>query len=404
MARVLYISYDGLTEPLGQSQIIAYLKNLSDKNIIHIISFEKPLDLLETEKIHTLREFLKFYRIEWTPLRYHKRPSLPATLYDIIIGQVKAFYLAKQMQADIVHVRSYIPALIALPVKWFLGCKILFDIRGFWADERVDGGVWSRDSLVYRNVKRLERYIFRAADHVVTLTEESVSKIIGFGYWDNIKPNITVIPTCADLEKFTLPKKIPASSPFIFGYVGSFGNSYMLRETMRLFLAILKYRPEARMIIINNKENELIRSFITQEGLPADRIEIIKSLHKEIVSHIQRMHVASAFYKPCFSNIARAPTKLAEYLGCGIPCVVNSGVGDTEEILEEDGIGVILRSFDTDEIYKAAKKIINLSYDYSIRKKCRKTALTRFSLIDGVESYRSIYKNLTLPTGRERSI
>ena len=126
--------------------------------------------------------------IGWTPMRYHKRPSAAATLYDIFRGQVMALRLAQKMRAEIVHVRSYVPALIALPVKQLTGARLLFDIRGFWADERVDGGLWPADGRIYRTVKRLERRLFRAADHVVTLTEASLPAIKAFGYWDGPPP------------------------------------------------------------------------------------------------------------------------------------------------------------------------------------------------------------------------
>ena len=71
MARVLYISYDGISEPLGQSQIIPYLKKLANNNEIHIISFEKPADLVLTKKIEQLRAKLKSFGIDWTTMRYH---------------------------------------------------------------------------------------------------------------------------------------------------------------------------------------------------------------------------------------------------------------------------------------------------------------------------------------------
>lgn len=394
MARVLYISYDGISEPLGQSQIIPYLKKLANHNDIHIISFEKPADLVLTKKIEQLRAKLKSFGIDWTTMRYHKTPSIAATLYDVLRGQIITILLAKRIKVQIVHVRSYIPALIALPIKYFLKTKMLFDIRGFWADERVDGGIWSVDGIIYKSVKLLEKYLFRAADHVVTLTEASVSKIIDFGYWKNSLPKISVIPTCADMERFRPPKKPPNIYPFIFGYVGSFGTWYMMEETLALFSAILEIRPEAKMIILNHNEHEAIYNSIAKANIPLDQIEIKKYPHNEVASQIQHMHAASALIRPCFSKIASAPTKLAEYLGCAIPCVGNYGVGDMETILEENEIGVILRSFDISSLRHAAKKIINLSTRSDVRANCRKIALSHFSLNSGVEVYSSIYDSL----------
>ena len=42
--RVIYVSYDGAAEPLGQSQVVAYLERLAADCDIDLISFEKPSD------------------------------------------------------------------------------------------------------------------------------------------------------------------------------------------------------------------------------------------------------------------------------------------------------------------------------------------------------------------------
>jgi len=394
MTSLIYISYDGICEALGQSQIIPYLKRLSDKYRIHIISYEKPNDYKNKKRIFSLRANLKDFDIEWTPMLYHKSPSVLATIFDILKGQFITMRIARRLKAEILHVRSYIPALIALPTKRLTGVKLLFDIRGFWADERVDGGIWQRNSIIYRIVKRLERYLFIEADHVVTLTESSVSEIKSFNYWKNISPKITVIPTCADLEKFIPPKKTPDFDKFIFGYVGSFGTWYMLEETIALFSAILELRPEARMIVINRNEHELVKTSFIRAGIPIERIEITKCSYNEVSYHIQRMHAASVLIRPCFSKIASAPTKLAEYLGCSVPCVGTHEVGDMEKVLEGDGIGVILRNFDLKAIREAAIKIVTLAESSDVRARCRDIAVSRFSLNKGVEAYRLIYSNL----------
>lgn len=398
MAHILYISYDGMAEPLGQSQVIAYLERLADGNMIHILSFEKPADLADDAKMAVPRARLAAAGIGWTPMRYHKRPSAAATLYDIFRGQVMALRLARKMRAEIVHVRSYVPALIALPVKRLTGAKLLFDIRGFWADERVDGGLWPADGWIYSTVKRLERRLFRAADHVVTLTEASVPAIEAFGYWDGPPPPITVIPTCADLDRFVPPPVPPAPEPFVFGYVGSFGTWYLMEETMALFRALLDRRPDARMLIVNHHEHDAVCAAADRAGIPAERIEIGGAPHAEVAARIQRMHATSALIRPCFSKLSSAPTKLAEYLGCGVPCVGNTGVGDMESILEGDGTGVALRAFDASSLGTAADRILALSADQLVRARCRNTALSRFSLMGGVTAYRSIYSRLTVRT------
>lgn len=63
---VLYISYDGALDSLGQSQIVPYLKGLTDRGLIFILlTFEKNVDLKDDSKIKLLREELSDSKIKW---------------------------------------------------------------------------------------------------------------------------------------------------------------------------------------------------------------------------------------------------------------------------------------------------------------------------------------------------
>src|SRR3954447_20432423 len=90
---VLYISYDGMLEPLGQSQVLAYLDQLAPGRRIHLISFEKAADWGDRAQLDAARRRIAEAGIEWHPLRYHKRPTAPATAFDIAAGTVLALAL-----------------------------------------------------------------------------------------------------------------------------------------------------------------------------------------------------------------------------------------------------------------------------------------------------------------------
>ena len=122
-------------------------------------------------RMAAMRARLRAAGIGWTPLAYHKSPSAPATAYDVALGTLVALLLVLRTKVKIVHARSYVPALVALAVKRVAGVKFLFDMRGFWADERVEGGLWPKNGRLYRTAKNLERRFLEAADHVVTADE-----------------------------------------------------------------------------------------------------------------------------------------------------------------------------------------------------------------------------------------
>ena len=96
--------------------------------------------------------------------------SVSYTHLDVYKRQVLRHHLR------IVHARSYVAAVMALALKRLTGAKFVFDMRGFWADERIDGGLWPRDGRMYRVAKWFERRFLLNADHVVSLTHTDVYK------------------------------------------------------------------------------------------------------------------------------------------------------------------------------------------------------------------------------------
>src|SRR3954451_24326025 len=160
-----------MLEPLGQSQVLSYLERLSGRYEIGLISFDKKADWEEAGPREALGRRIEAAGIGWTPLRYHKAPSAPATAYDIAVGSLVGIREARRRRTAIVHARSYVAGLMALAAKRATGARFLFDMRGLWADERVDAGLWPAGGRLYRLAKRIERRLLEAADHVVTLTQ-----------------------------------------------------------------------------------------------------------------------------------------------------------------------------------------------------------------------------------------
>lgn len=391
---VLYISYDGMLEPLGQSQVIAYLERLSSDYSIHLISFEKPADGQQAAKVRAVKDRLERAEIRWHPLTYHKTPTLPATLFDIAQGTALALWLTARHRLKLIHARSYISALIGWVVKLLTGAKLLFDMRGLWADERTDGGIWPEGGRIYRAVKRLEETLLMGADHIVTLTHASKSVIEAFPYlYGRNRAPITVIPTCADLDRFT-PENDAKAAPFTLGYLGSIGTWYLFDEVLACFAQLRTRRPDARLLVVNRNEQDLVRQMADAAGIPEDCLEITVAEHADVPAQVRRMDAGAAIIRPVYSKIASAPTKLAEYLGCGVPCLGNVNVGDMELVLEGQGAGVALRDFTEEERIRAIDRLLEITATPGIGEHCRSVALEHFSADDGAERYRSIYRAL----------
>jgi glycosyltransferase involved in cell wall biosynthesis len=393
MNGVLYISYDGMLEPLGQSQVLAYLTGLAKDQPIHLISFEKADDWAKVTERERLAHYIAATGVVWHPLRYHKRPSALATAWDIVSGILLGLWLLSRHRLCIVHARSYVPSVMALALKHIVGVKYLFDMRGFWADEKLDGG-WPSDGAMYRLAKFFERRFLLSADHVVSLTHAAVTEMQRFPYLQGYMPPVTVIPTCADLTRFKPMSQRREGTGLVIGYVGSVGR-YMFDEVAVCFAVLLRMRPDTLFLIVNRGEHAYIRGRLAVAGVSDEAVELISATPDEMPHQIVRMDASIYFTKPVFSKQAMAPTKLAELLGCGVPCLGNAGFGDMAEVLEGEGVGVALKTFDQDSMVAGLERLLALTADPFTAERCVAAAKKHFSLDEGVKRYQSIYERIS---------
>ena len=394
---ILYISYDGVLEPLGQSQVLAYLKKLARNHRVHLISFEKPVSWRDEAVRERLEESLKKTGIAWHPLHYHKHPSAAATAYDIFQGIFLGAWIVRRCNVEIVHARSYVASVVALFLKKVFGVKFVFDMRGFWADERVDAGLWESSGRMYRIAKWFEFKFLLLADRVVSLTYAGVDEIRKFPYLQGRMPQFEVIPTCTDLDMFhPTPegKDKTTNGAFTLGWVGAATGWYLFDEALIFFKALCKKFHGARLRILNRESHSYILDRLSAYDISPALVEIKSVEHEMVPKEMGHIDVGIFFIMPVFSKRASAPTKLGEFLGCGVPCLANDGVGDMTQILEKENVGVVIRNFEDDR-EEAIRAMLSLCADPNVRKRCVRAARKHFSLDDGVAIYDRIYRDLT---------
>ncbi|WP_242097937.1 glycosyltransferase [Sphingomonas sp. CROZ-RG-20F-R02-07] len=387
------MSYDGMLEPLGQGQVIAYLERLADEFRIHLISFEKPVDLARGPSLRALEARLAAVGIVWHRRRYHKRPRFVSTIWDMACATLVAVAIARRERIAVLHARSVLSAAMLYPARLLARARFIVDIRGFWVDERVDGHQIKAGGVIYRLLKHMENAMLGAADRIVALTEASARVLRDDPRFGRPAAPIAVIPTCADLNAFT-----PAVQPphgFVVGYVGQIGGWYRFDRMVELFAEFRRVRPDATMLVINRKNHDEMHRIFASYGIPPDAYAVRGAELAEVPAEVRRMTVALSINAVNFANAARAPTKLAEYLGCGVPCISSEGVGDVEAILEGERVGVVIRDFSEKGKHAAVAQMLALLDDPGLPDRCVAAARRRFALIDGVASYRRLYHELS---------
>ncbi|MFH1202742.1 MAG: glycosyltransferase [Candidatus Omnitrophota bacterium] len=399
--RSLYISYDGLKEALVQSQVIPYLKGLSEDGIIFtLLTFDKRG---RTDEIKKIMLGLKNERIECISLRYHKKPTLPATLYDIMQGVLVSTFLVMRNKVDVIHARSYVAAAIALVLKKLLKIKLIFDMRGIWPDEKVDANTWPRGGFLYKVTKAFEKRLLLNADAIIVLTEKLKTIVEDFEYMKGHKVAIDVIPACVDVNKFKIAGKpqdlvesLRLGNKTIFIYSGSLGTWYMLDEMVDFFKIAKAKIINAHFLFFTLFRKSVIDNLMFNKGVDKDEFSVISAPHEEMPRWLSIGDFSVFFIKPSFSKQGSIPIKLGESLACGLPVIINSGIGDTAELVSRNGIGAVIDEFKAASYIKAVDEILELQSSIGdLRLRCRKVAEDHLSLGIGQKKYRDIYQRLS---------
>jgi len=395
-----------MTDSLGQSQVIPYLIGLTKKgHKINILSTEK-LEVFNLKK-DIISKLLEENNISWNYIFYTKNPPIFSTLKDVKKLWKKTKNLHKIKSFDIIHCRSYISALIGMKMKRKYSTKFIFDMRGFYADERVDGKIWNLKNPVFNSVykffKKKELAFLENADSTISLTHNAKTKILNWKNIQNLNLDIEVIPCCADMQRFdpnkTSKKEIQnlknelgiSNENFVLTYLGSIGTWYMLDEMLDFYKRLLEKIPLAKFLFITGENPDFIFSRAKSKKISLDSFIIKKVDYTEVPLYLSVSNYALFFILPVFSKSASSPIKQGEIMSMGIPIVCNSGVGDTDYVINKYNCGILVENFTNQDYDLAIDKMLNTNFDSS---KIRKAANDFYSLEKGIKLYDKTYNEI----------
>jgi len=398
----LYICYFGVREPLVQTQVLPYLREIKKGGFeVSLLTFEPRRTPADRAEFGQIRNRLAAEGIRWHWLGYHKRPSALATAWDILRGTV--FIRRRIARYDVLHGRSHVATLMGASARKFSRKKpkLLFDIRGFMPEEYTDAGIWPEGGLLYRTAKTIEKWLMKESDAFVVLTEKArdilfpESRETGR---DRLGRPVEVIPCCVDPERFAaaneenrklVRQQFGINDRRVLVYVGSFGGWYLTKETIELFAAFREKYRDAFAMILTQSNPEEIKRLLTGKGYQPEQFFVGRVAAEDLPRYLCAADIAVSFIKSCYSKQSSSPTKIAEYLACGLPVIANAGVGDVDTLILKHGVGVIVREFEKQAYFEALDYIEQLG---NVSAKCRETAIAEFDLTSvGGLGYRRIY-------------
>ncbi|GMV08168.1 MAG: hypothetical protein AMXMBFR53_44430 [Gemmatimonadota bacterium] len=393
---VLYVSYDGLLEPLGSSQVLPYLRALARRGYaMRVLSFEKAADLERGPAVAALRDELAAEGIGWEALRYHKRPSLPATAWDVAAGRRRVAAWARRARlhggrAGLVHARGYVAGLMGLAGRG-AGARLLFDMRGFWVDERIAGGYWSPGGLPARVGRWAERRLLDRSDHLVLLTRRGGDRVAELAS-GGAPPPWSVVPTCVDVTRFRPPgdaaavrRELGVGPAPVLLHIGTLTGWYDGRLTMEVGRAWTE--STGGSFVVLTRQTEEARRLAREAGVDA----LVRYVEPaEIPRWLQAGDAGLALPRVSPSKDASFPTKIAEYLACGL-AVLATPIGDVPDYADDGS----LRLFGgRDDVKDAVAWLASAARDPERGARARAVAEARLGVESGADVLERVYRSL----------
>ncbi|PKP22918.1 MAG: hypothetical protein CVU05_01870 [Bacteroidetes bacterium HGW-Bacteroidetes-21] len=392
---ILYITYDGLSDPLGKSQILPYIKALSKAGYrFTILSFEKK-QRIELEKTRIEKE-LQEYDINWHYALFTSFPPFFSKIKDIISLYKISRRIAEKDKIDAVHCRSYVASLAGLNLKKKKGIPFIFDMRGFWADERIEGNIWNGKNPLFRRAYhyflKKEKLFFEISDAVVSLTYKGI-EVAEKRYNRSFSDKAFVVRTCTDTTIFNVKNCTVESrakfrsqitknnDAFVLVYAGSTGTWYMMEDMFRFFEKFLQHKPGAIFLILTQTPEAEVRVFSSK--IPAENVVVKSVEYGEMPQWLHACDAGIYFIRPLLSKQASTAVKTGEMAACGLPAVVNA-IGDMEMLFKNYQMGIMVGDLSDASLEEAARKL-------SLENIPRAEFPPEFSLDAGVEKYKEVY-------------
>jgi glycosyltransferase involved in cell wall biosynthesis len=390
---VLYVAYWGLLEPLGQSLVLSTVRALAERGQrVCLVTFEKAADTRDGGALAQRRAELAALGVRWSPLRYHKRPTLPATGFDVLQGVAVALWVIVRHRPRLVHGRTFLGGVIGLAAARLTGRRWIYHNEGFWPDQQVEGGFWPAGGSLYRFTKAIERFLYRHADGLILLSERSVPIVRALPGVQRREPPIVVAPSTVDLPRFAVARERSDSLRLI--YLGSLGGRYPIDQLGRFAAAVRRIVPSARLVVLSQSAPDVIRAGLLAEGLPEEAFTISRVPHDEVPAWLSRADAGLFFLRGGIGAESCSPTKTGEYWAAGLPVVSSPAIGDTEAIIAERQVGVVVDDPSAGGMMRAAQALLALLATPDLASRCRRAAEDHYALRRSIDDQLALYRRL----------
>ena len=156
-------------------------------------------------------------------------------------------------------------------------------------------------------------------------------------------------------------------------------------------MSLKKKINNAHFLFLTHSDTQLVTQTALNKGIDDSSFTVTHCENHKIPEFLS-ISDAGIFFINSYMKLGSCPIKFAEYLSCGLPVVLNPGIGDTETIVNANNIGVVVKDFSIEEYDYSVNNLLTLvNNETDLNSRCRRVANDEFSLKKGSQKYLSIY-------------
>ncbi|MEE9372241.1 MAG: hypothetical protein V3V00_04235 [Saprospiraceae bacterium] len=368
MNNILILTFWSYKEGLIQTYTLPYLKQISRVTTeqsckIYLVTLEKETYKLSDKEKQQAELLLKNDRIELVTFTYHRFGILSLLKWVYILFYLLWFIVFKRVK--FIHAFCTPAAAPASILATLTRRKLVVDSYEPHAEASVENGDWKRDSLAFKILFALEKYLSHKANFIISATESM------YGYAKNKYgidefENFYVKPACVDLDLFSwanvkqteLVKDFSYVGKIVCVYAGKFGGIYLDQEVFDFFKVAQEYWGDRfRVLLLTNQSIAQLQEWADQSGFDMNALQTKFVLHKDIPDYIGLGDFGITPVKPIPTKRYCTPIKNGEYWALGLPIVSTANISDDSDIIEDRNVGAIIRSFGSKAYLEAIEKI-----------------------------------------------
>ena len=337
---------------------------------------------------------LRIPKIPW----YRKLSAGPSwhKLYLDIFLLFKSLVAAQGFKPDIIHAHLHEGAFLAALAKRSFKTPILFDCQGSLTGELLDHGFVKKGRLRYRLFAKLEEWITRQVDHVVTSSTPTADLIRRD--FPEVASRVTPLVDAVDTNLFRpmgkdselLQSLDITSGRKLIVYLGAMTKYQGVDLLLEAMQQLVQHRDDVHLLLMGYP-HEQYRTKVQRMGL-ADHVSLTGKIDYEKAPC--NLSLGDIAVSPKLSA-TEANGKLMNYLACGLPCVVFD-TPINRELLGDLGLYV-----EQQDAVALSDALAGLLDDETRRQdlaaRSRQAALEKHAWSARIEVLECVYKNMTTP-------